>query len=511
MKKVVFLFSFLIFEITLYAQPVTSKALPLNIPHDYKSELKYYETLLRTDKDNIEYNYKIGLCYLLGRIDYGKAIYYLEFVSKQQKVENEVWQKLAQAYQYNFLFEDAIRNYQIFLQKAGKKDIEITNRQIESCKDAKKLCTSQENVTFENLGKQINTEFDEFNPDFPSNKSFLTFSSNRGSREVYDADIYISELKQENWGKAKNAGGSINTPVFSENEGGLSSDGKLMFIYVRDNKEGGTTDIATSSIKSKTFDPPVMLEDNINTSYNESSATISNDGNTLYFVSDRTGGIGKKDIYFVKKLPNGNWGKPRPLSTKINTVYNEDSPYLSPDGKTLYFSSEGHINMGGYDIFKSIWDEMDNEWSEATNLGCPVNTPDDNFNFVISPSNREAYVSAIRPEGFGNYDIYKVIFNNIDPVYSVYSGHLKTGKFENIDSKAVITLIEKKTKVVKGIFKVGEIKQGKYLICAAPGNYELVIEVEGSQTLREQITIMDKGSDTNELLEFNKDFTLIQK
>ena len=505
---IIAIFCFLKFS--ALAQPVSSQqASPLFEGKDYKTALKSYEVLLKSDKENLEYNYKAGLCYLLGRIDYAKAIPYLEFVTRKKNVENEAWKYLGQAYQYSFHFDDAIWAYESYLRKADKKNSINVRRQIESCKNAKELCTTKVNVTFENLGKQINTESDEYNPVFPSNKAFLSFSSNRGNRGSYDADIYISDLKQESWAKAKNLGNSINTTSFSENECGLSNDGKLMFISVKDNIEKGTSDIATTSISGKTFEAPVMLEDKINTIYNESSASISGDKNTLYFVSDRKGGIGKKDIYCSGRLPNGKWGVATLLSSNINTIYNEDFPFLMPDGKTLYFSSEGHINMGGYDIFKSIWNEDGKDWSEAINLGCPINSPDDNFNFVISASGKEAYVSAIRPEGYGNYDIYKVIFNAIEPKYTVFSGNLQSGE-QNINSSATITLIDTKTKGVVGSFRVTESKQGRYLICAAPGDYAAIIEVEGLPTITEQITVIDKSSETNELIEFNKDFKVVK-
>ena len=144
----------------------------------------------------------------------------------------------------------------------------------------------------------------------------------------------------------------------------------------------------------------------INTQYHEPSACLSPDGNTLYFVSDRPGGFGGEDIYRCVKLPTGRWSKATNLGPTINTEYDEDAPFMHPDGVTLFFSSNGHKTMGGFDIFFSV--KSDSGWYPPQNMGYPINTTDDDVFYVMSSDGKRAYFSSVRPEGLGEQDIYMV-------------------------------------------------------------------------------------------------------
>ena len=145
------------------------------------------------------------------------------------------------------------------------------------------------------------------------------------------------------------------------------------------------------------------------TEFGETSACFSPDGNTLYFVSDRPGGKGGKDIWMSKKDAKDKFSEARNLGSTINTPYNEETVFIHPDGRTLYFSSKGHNSMGGYDVFVSHLNEA-GIWSEPENLGTPINSPDDDMCFVISASGRFGYLSSARPDGLGGFDIYKLTF-----------------------------------------------------------------------------------------------------
>ena len=152
-----------------------------------------------------------------------------------------------------------------------------------------------------------------------------------------------------------------------------------------------------------------VLENNVNSKYWETTANLDLYHNILLFVSDREGGYGGRDIWMVKKLPNGNWTKPQNLGEPINTEYDEESPYLHPDGKTLYFSSVGHKSMGGFDIFKSTLNK-DLTWSAPVNIGYPINTVSDDLFFTPTVSGNNALFSSYRDEGKGDYDIYELKF-----------------------------------------------------------------------------------------------------
>src|SRR6185369_11165079 len=139
----------------------------------------------------------------------------------------------------------------------------------------------------------------------------------------------------------------------------------------------------------------------------ESHACLTNDGNTIYFVSDRPGGFGGRDIYRCVKLPNGAWSKALNVGPVINTEYDEDGGFMHPDGKTFFFASKGHKTMGGFDIMFSILDE-DNKFTEPFNLWHPINTPDDDVFYTTSHDGKRAYFSSAKEGGYGEKDIYMI-------------------------------------------------------------------------------------------------------
>lgn len=171
-------------------------------------------------------------------------------------------------------------------------------------------------------------------------------------------------------------------------------------------------DLFECVLEGSEWSKPMDLGKNINTkNFQEPSACYSPDGNTLYFVSEMPGGLGKHDIYLSKKDEKGKWGPAQNLGPIINTKYREDGIYMHPDGKTLYFGSEGHTSMGDMDIFKSVFDEGTGKWSTPENLGYPVNTADQDAFFVISANGRHGYyMSSAHTENLGLRDLYMITF-----------------------------------------------------------------------------------------------------
>ena len=147
----------------------------------------------------------------------------------------------------------------------------------------------------------------------------------------------------------------------------------------------------------------------VNTNSNETHATLSHDGESLYFVSDRDGGKGGKDIYKAKLMKDSTWGKVQILSSKINTSKDEATPFITKDN-TLYFSSKGHNTMGGYDIFYSKKDGSGNNWGKPENIGYPLNTTKDDKYFAPVNNGKYGYIQLLREEGYGEFDIYKITF-----------------------------------------------------------------------------------------------------
>jgi outer membrane protein OmpA-like peptidoglycan-associated protein len=251
---------------------------------------------------------------------------------------------------------------------------------------------------------------------FTSNRKGTGGDNNMTPEGDYFEDIWVCYRKPDgSWTQARSIGPTINT---FDNEAtiGLSADAQQLFIYKDDNGDGN---IYVSELNGDMWSGPEKLgEDNgsvktdINTSAWEPSACITADGNTIYFVSDRVGGFGGTDIYRVVRLPNGSWSMAQNLGPTINTMYDEDAPFIHPDGKTLFFSSKGQKTMGGYDIFYS--QRFDSGWSAPRNVGYPINTADDDIFYALSADGKRAYYSSVRPGGLGDKDLYCV--NLEDPM-----------------------------------------------------------------------------------------------
>jgi len=524
---------------------------------DYATALKEYQFLYSKDSSNPDFIYPLGICYLNTNVNKLKAIPFLEKTTQLKDFDPEAMYQLGVAYQVAYRFDEAIECFGKFKKLiAGANDLNyiLTDRQIEMCENAMELVKNPINVTFENVGARINSPYPDYNPYVNRKEATLYFTSKRmgniGNLMDYDgyytADIFLSENKYGQWEKSKRLATAINSPLVEE-LCGLSSDGTYLFAFV-DNLEY-KMQVCVSVKEGKSFQRISSLGLNVNPpKTSTSSATITPDKKIIFFSSSREGSIGGSDIYMSKLLPSGEWGVAENIGEEINTKYDEDFPYLAPDGKTLYFASIGHNSMGGYDIFKTTWDKTENTFSEPVNIGYPVNTPEDNTTISFTGSGRYAYVSALRNDTYGNLDIYRVIFNDVKPAYTTLIGNLtemdslsvfevfrKTIKTD-MDSlkkmtdssylvtnkisdslgkayKAILKGIETKytngpevsikvinnlTKKVTGTYKPNK-HTGKFIIILPPGEFLVTINCEGYNELTETIKIQDRETPVAQL------------
>lgn len=214
------------------------------------------------------------------------------------------------------------------------------------------------------------------------------------------------------------------------------------------------------------------------------------------------------DIYMAKKLPSGEWAEPQKLPNNINTPYNEEFPYLTTDGKTLYFSSEGHNSMGGFDLFKTIWNVETNTWSDPINLGYPINTTDDDKSISISADNTVGYISASRSSGYGDLDIYRIKFKQANEKIIIYKGGITlsdSSKKQN-DIIATITAIEKSTKEEYSF--APQPTTGKFILALPEGHYEITVSADGYKEIQDKLNVTDVGTSD---IERKKDYLLIRK
>jgi Tol biopolymer transport system component len=510
---------------------------------NYKLALQEYLLLLKSDSNNSSYRHNAAICYLNQRTDRKKAVKLLEYVVDQAKVDPYTYYDLGRAYQFNFQFDEAIKSYQKFIPLV-KKDINLISalRQIEMCENAKDLIVKPINVSFENLGSDINTNGPDYNPFISADESYLVFSSKRNGNlgnlvdnEGFNTSDIFSSENNGTWTKPKRLPPVINSPI-SDDCSGLTSDGITMTIRYENNKMLG--DIMVSELKGKSFLRPMNASEVINTSAEESAACLSPDKQTMFFSSNREGGIGGKDLYYSKRLPSGEWSQAVNLGSNINTIYDEDFPYIAPDGENLYFSSLGHNSMGGFDIFKTKWEKETYTFSEAENIGYPINTPEDEKTISFSASGRFAYYAALRKEGLGDLDIYRIVFNEMKPSFTVISGKISFAaetvsetteetieeiqeetqgetieetKKETVKNPIIsipenikITAFDKKTKEIKGKFAPNK-QSNKYLVILTPGNYILKFEGTGINSFETEINIPNKEQD---LTEITKDISL---
>ena len=497
--------------VTIFAQSKSTKPIKFIDPREAEEHFSHnnflaaipvYKQLLKQEPTNVDYNHKLGICYLYTNINKALAIPYLETASKEEKIDKNIWSDLGLAYQYASRFDDAIKAYNKLLVKlkAGPEFDRVVH-QIESCENGKEYVKHPINVTFQNLGKDINSEFPDYYPFVPADESFIIFTSRRkenvgGAVEVdgyYSSDIYISMPQNDVFSKPINMGPVVNTR-YDEQAVSISSDGQLMIMYIDHIDSLGN--IYSSANKAGKFQRMKKLNENVNSDF-ETSGSISPDGERIYFASKRDGGLGETDIYVSRKLPNGQWAKAQNLGPVINTKYNEDFPEIAPDGKTLYFSSQGHDGMGDYDLFKSTWNEDDNTWSVPKNLGYPINSVGDDRCISFTKDNRVAYLSAVRDGGFGDLDLYRVKFEDAEDKITLMFGYVSTSdNSTNID--AIVTITDLKDKNVSPYTYTPNSKSGKFIMSLSPSKYQITIESSRYKTYTETFFIFDIGVGQNE-------------
>mgnify|MGYP001306331034 CR=1 FL=1 len=460
---------------------------------NYIDAIKIYSKLIEKDPKNIDYPYNAGLCILFTDNGKSDAIKYLEkAVQFKSNVDAEFY--LGMAYHYNLKLDKALTTYNNYKEAGKGTKVEEVDRQIQLIKNSQKLIISPINVSFENLGEKINTEYPDYYSFVTPNESFMVFTSRRknGVKEFdgyYPSSIYSSKVINGEFVKAKKGSPLVNS-TYDDQVVGLSYNADKLFIYFDDIKNTG--DIYEADIVDFKFKKKVKMGIAVNSKGFESSATVSADGNTLFFASIRNEGLGGKDIYMTRKLPTGEWALPQNLGSNINTKYDEDFPNLFYDGTTLYFSSKGRNSMGGYDYFKSTWNPNTNEWSKAENLGYPLNNARDNVCISFTEDQRHAYISSWRKDSKGFQDIYKVTFNEISRRETIIKANIISSTTNDIIKDAFVVIENNLTKEERN-YTPNSINGG--IIIALPqGNYTITITATGYQFPPENITIAGRSN-----------------
>ena len=379
------------------------------------------------DPENIEANYMAGRTCLETHLKSRARVYLIRAYQLQPNYRFNLLYMIGQACQYGYYFEEAIDYYSQYEMKlrqnprysgSDKTDDAELQRRIFECRNGLEYLRQPADHRLENLGPEINSEWDDFAPAVNADETLLVFTTRRQdgntNEDVFEdmlfyEDIFYSQKSGGGWQMARNIGPPVNTR-FHDSNITLNAEGNELYLY---NDQNGGDIFLSSQNSDGSWSAPEPLNSNINSSFSENSVTVSPDGTLLIFSSDRPVTEGKTDLdlYYSLRDGSGEWGRARSLGLVINTEFDEDGPFLDYDGKTLYFSSKGHRGMGGYDIYKSVYDSASQIWSEPENLGYPINTPDNDVYLVKSRDGQRAYYSSSREDGYGFIDIYMVHFD----------------------------------------------------------------------------------------------------
>ncbi|MCX7862287.1 MAG: carboxypeptidase regulatory-like domain-containing protein [Bacteroidales bacterium] len=471
---------------------------------NFLGALKIYRELYKSNPNHAMLNFRMGQCYTeLKMMD--SALFHLKTaVELDSTIKKEANLLLGQAYQFNGDIDKALDYYYKYKSKLSPRQAEkdYVNVLIQQCLTAKDLISRPAQVKVENMGPSINSAYVDACPSITADGKTLIYTSRRpdniGGKYDYEAesyydDIYIAKWNEQkqDWDPSVNIGPPINTEHHDANTS-ISPDGSTIFIYknIPNVTQSGDIYYSVKNPTGEWSEPKPILNKLINSSYFESSACITADGNTMFFVSEREKeGFGHGDIYMVKK-EGTSWGVPVNLGPTINTPYDEIGVYIHPDGKTLFFSSNGHKTMGGHDIFMSYYEN--GKWSEPINLGYPINTTREEIHFVLSTDKRTAYISSNRQGSIGEYDIFKVDMSNYfktnkeipQHVAQAITGNTLTimkGKVSDAnDGKPIKAALTFKDIVDNQNFVTESNENGEYFITLpSDKRYEVSIKAEG--------------------------------
>lgn len=396
----------------------------------FEEAKSYYVQAAELDPSNVKANYMAGKVHLETTNKDQATDYFLKVYELDQDYRFDMLYLIGQGYQLSLDFTQALEYYNLYKEKLSSENeyvgadripMQMVERRIYECENGILFTTYPEGYSIVNVGSKVNSEWHDFAPVVNEDETMLIFTTRRKAgnlnADVHTdnfpfEDIFISIQNDSAWGVASNIGEVINTP-FHDSNIALSADGKRLYLYK--DIEDGTSDIYVSELKSDSvWSSPKSLGTTVNSEFSEKSLSVSTGGDVVFFSSDRPGGQGELDLYYSLKDQQGKWGPAVNLGTEINSEYDEDSPFIDYDGKTLYFSSRGGMGMGGYDIFKAEYDSASGSWTNIVNLGYPINTPDDDIYFVGTKSGNRGYYASVRDNGMGYTDIYVVSVPYVD-------------------------------------------------------------------------------------------------
>lgn len=439
--------------------------------HYYESAYEKYVSLQPNHENDLFLKFVRGVCAVYINNKHKEAEKLLTEVKKNNSNAENIDYYLALLYHKSYRFDKALELTNALLSNPNltKEDRADLERIAFYSKNGKNEIQYPFETIIESLGTSINSEYAEYAPVIsPEEESIIFTYRGKGSmgglvdannkpdaNGDYNEDIFISKKINGVWQKPTGIT-ELNT-VGNDAAIALSPDGKQLFIF---KVKGDNGDIYVSKREGSTYLPAEKLAGDVNSDYWEGSISMSTDQQKLYFASERPGGFGGKDLYVATKKEDGSWGNVKNLGNKINTIYDEDAPFISPDSRTLIFSSEGHNSIGDFDLFVSNLNLNDGSWQAPKNIGYPINTTDDDLFYVLSPDGKRGYFSSAREGGKGDQDLYVV-----EPALASKKNYITT-----IKGKVTENNLPYETEISVSI--AGETKSyATYKSGASSGNY----------------------------------------
>jgi outer membrane protein OmpA-like peptidoglycan-associated protein/tetratricopeptide (TPR) repeat protein len=471
-------------------------------PSFYSQAIDGYLKAYKFNPDNAALNYKIGNCYLSSNERTKSLNYFKESYALNPALSKDIHFKIGRGYHLLMEFDKAIKEFEIHLKKLTADDKlskKETDKYIRECKTGKDMVKNPTRVWVDNLGKAINTSYPEYGALITADESVLIYTTRRPSetnKELingeYMEDVFISHKNEDgSWSQATSISNRINTKEHDATAG-FSPDGLTLFLYYNSGKDEG--DLYQSKKIEDGWEKPKNMGKNINDNKSwDTGASLSYDGKKLYFVSNKPGGKGQRDIWESNwDAEKEKWGEAKPIEGKVNTEYEEVGVFMHPDGKTMYFSSNGHKGMGGYDIYSSELLE-DGTWGEPMNIGYPVCTPDNDVFFSISASGKHGYYSSFREDGEGEKDIYMITFLGKEKV-PLLSG--EDNLIAGVTKPVTEELVQAKIEVS---FKNLSILKGKVLDAETKKPVKSIVDLSDN-TKNEKVSEFSTDAETGKFL-----------
>lgn len=490
-------------------------ALILYDEKNYLLALPIYEQLYKNHPKEDFLRYIYGRCALYRSDKHGEALELLRRVyTKNKKVDNITYD-LAKAYHYNNNLDSAMLMVDLFLtnKKTRPEDLPLGQQLKKYIYNAQYFLANPTLAKITNVGSVINSADEEYVPAINADESVLIYTyvgpKSKGGKlnnllqpdtyGEYREDIYISYKVNDAFSTPISLD-SINT-ISNDGAISLSNDGQRLFVFRDDGDDHG--DIYESFQLGEQFTRPQKLRGQVNSYSWDGHCSLSPDGKTLFFSSERFGGLGGRDLYKASLLPDSTWGQVKNLGDSVNTAFDDDAPFMHPDGVTLYYSSKGKNSMGDFDIFAATLDAKDSVFRKVVNLGYPINSTGDDIYFVLSANNKVGYYSSGKKGGLGLKDIYKVdpAFKEPKPALYLVKGKV-TFEGNPVDANVRVS-ITSKNNLEFGAYPTNDLN-GNYLVSLPAGNnYKITVNYKDYPKQEMELDASTPNGYTEKIMDFN--------